>query len=220
MTERNHLPVHGEITMRLLSLAFSLALLAIMPNQALAQADPQAPIVKSAKIIQALGAKDIVLDQPGRSTATRAAPQDPSISLRVQFGFNSAELTSHGQRQLDELAGALASKALVNAGFELIGHTDQVGDADYNLRLSLERAIAVKHYLEQTHGIAAARLQTMGLGFSRLADRAHPTAPVNRRVEVRRVRIQVPTTVVQPSASLPTTRPASTGHGQFVATPK
>ena len=119
------------------------------------------------------------------------------------------ELTPHGQRQIDELAQALASKSLSSVGFELIGHTDQVGDAQYNLRLSLERANAIRDYLQLTHGIAPERLQAIGLGFSRLADKAHPRAPINRRVEVRRV-------VVAHHGNAAT----QGGRGSLVATPK
>ena len=114
------------------SLVLSLALLTLLPQAALAQADT--PIVKSATIIEALS-KDVVLDQPGQAKPRhRKPPQDPAISLQVQFGFNSADLTPHGQRQIDELARALANTSLSSASFELIGHTDQVGTAPYNLR--------------------------------------------------------------------------------------
>lgn len=200
--------------MRSLCLALLMALLGVLPHVATAQTDAEAPIVKSVKIIEALESKDIVLDRPGQSAPSQRRPQrDPSISLQVQFGFNSAELTSHGQRQLDELAGALSSKALVSDGFELIGHTDQVGDANYNLRLSLDRANAVKQYLQLAHGIDPARLQAIGLGFSRLADKAHPTAPINRRVEVRRIM----GTSTNASGITPN---RTNGHGAIVTTPK
>ncbi len=200
--------------MRSLCLALVMTLSGALPLTVIAQTDTEAPIVKSAKIIEALESKDIVLDGPGQSAPAQRRPQrDPSISLQVQFGFNSAELTPHGQRQLDELAGALSSRALLAAGFELIGHTDQVGDADYNLRLSLDRANAVMQYLQLTRGVAPARLQAIGLGFSRLADRAHPTAPINRRVEVRRI--------LNPSGNASGTgNRSANGHGTIVLTPK
>lgn len=145
--------------------------------------ETEAPVVAAPKILDALS-KDIVLDQPGRPGARRRAA---AIDLQVQFTFDSAQLMPQGKRQLDELAMALNDKALVGWGFLLAGHTDRVGDADYNLRLSHARAEAVKAYLEQAHGVAPQRLQTIGYGFSRLQDAAHPAAALNRRVEVRRV---------------------------------
>ena len=154
--------------------------------------DEDAPLVAAPKIIDALSDKRIVLDQPGAGQPARGAaqrlPRDPSIALRVAFLFGSAELLPHGKRQLDQLAMALSDTALADAAFELAGHTDAVGDAQANLRLSIERAQSVKAYLVESHGLSTDRLQTIGFGASRLADPVHPTAALNRRVEVRRLR--------------------------------
>lgn len=149
-------------------------------------ADPD--VVGAPKIIEALTPKDIVLDRPGQP-ARRQPPtgRNPAINLQVQFTFDSAQLMPQGKRQLDELAMALSHEKLLNAGFELAGHTDQVGDADYNLKLSHARAQAVKAYLAEAHGVSPQRLQTIGYGYSRLLDTAHPKAAINRRVEVRRL---------------------------------
>lgn len=168
----------------LLALALSLAITA--PTWA--QADDAAPVVGAAKIVEALS-KDIVLDsQPSnRSRRPPPAARNAAISLQVQFTFGSSELLPHGKRQLDELAMALSDRALLGSSFELAGHTDAVGDAESNLRLSIDRANAVKAYLEQAHGLSPARLQAIGFGFSRLADARNPLAAVNRRVEVRRL---------------------------------
>jgi outer membrane protein OmpA-like peptidoglycan-associated protein len=155
----------------------------------LAQSEVAASTVLAApKIIQALSAKDIVLDQPGgRLQRTSPSRRAAVIDLQVPFTFDSAQLLGQGKRQLDELAIALNSQTLATAGFLLAGHTDRVGDADYNLKLSLARAEAVKAYLADVHRISPARLQTIGHGYSRLADPVHPTAALNRRVEVRRL---------------------------------
>lgn len=66
------------------------------------------------------------------------------------------------------------------------GHTDNVGGGDGNKRLSESRAAAVKAALVRDHGIAAARLETAGLGDTRpLADNATAEGrSSNRRVEV------------------------------------
>lgn len=164
----------------------------------------QAQVLAAPKILEALSAKDIVLDQPGAAHARPAA----AIDLQVQFAFDSAELLPQGRRQLDQLAIALHDKALLLAGFQLAGHTDKVGDADYNVKLSLARAEAVKAYLNEMHGIAPERLQTLGLGYARLLDPAHPTAALNRRVEVRR--LAVPLAMAEPAPSI----------GRLVPTPR
>lgn len=198
------------------------AALALQSMSAFAQ---EAPVVKSARILEALTAKDIVLDSAPRATGQRPAarPRAGSIDLQVQFAFNSADLLPIGQMQLDELAIALADRAVLADGFELTGHTDRVGDAEYNLRLSLERAVAVRNYLVMRHGVNPARLVTTGLGYSRLADPANPGAAVNRRVEVRRVALlpgYATTAPLVPATHVPAAIvPASTG-GRLVPTPQ
>ena len=168
-----------------------------------APAGADEPVTKSAKIIEALAPKDIVLDTAGRPNRPR---QDPAINLTVQFTFGRAELMPQGKRQLDELAMALGDGRLRNASFELAGHTDRVGDATSNLRLSLERANAVRAYLMDAHAISAQRLQAIGYGFDRLLLPNKPEAAANRRVEVRRL------------LSAPAVAPAP--QGRLVPTPK
>lgn len=185
-----------------------LAVLAAGPlaTGAHAQTEAAAPLVGAPKILQALNPKDVAIDRPG---------QDPSIALQVQFGFDSAELTPHGQRQLDELARALADRSLATAAFELGGHTDRVGEHGYNMRLSQARARAVMQYLQTTHGVQANRLQAVGYGFTRPIDPARPAAPINRRVEVRRLAGTVQAPNLAPSNS-----PPPAGHGSVVPSPR
>jgi outer membrane protein OmpA-like peptidoglycan-associated protein len=161
--------------------------LAVLPlaSVPLLSAHADEPVVKAPKIIEALRAKDIVVDRPGAPAQPFVPPA--SIDLQVQFAFGSARLLPVGKRQLDELAMALSDRELLSASFELAGHTDAVGSHNDNLRLSMQRAEAVKSYLVQSHGIPTARLFPIGLGFTRLADPARPEAAINRRVEVRRL---------------------------------
>ncbi|MES2298037.1 MAG: OmpA family protein [Pseudomonadota bacterium] len=179
MNQRRHF-------MRLAS-AFVMGTLLAAPLAVQAR-DQDGAVVAAPKIIEALSAKDVVLDRPGQVPRRgQPARRDPSINLQVQFTFDSAELMPQGKRQLDELAMALNHNTLMVSGFELAGHTDRVGEADYNVMLSLQRADAVRTYLAQVHGVSPSRLQTVGYGFARLLDPAHPTAAINRRVEVRRI---------------------------------
>lgn len=182
---------------QLRALFIGLALLQLFPAALHAQ---EPGIVKSTKILEALTSKDIVLDRPGRAVA---------IDLQVQFNFNSADLLPQGRQQLNELALALGDQALASEGFEVIGHTDRVGSADYNLQLSIARAAVVKDYLITSHAISPARLLVSGMGFSQLADPGNPTAAINRRVEIRRVAV-----LARPTNTAPVT------GGRLVPTPK
>lgn len=186
-------------------LAGSPLLLAVPGLQAQTAEEDNTPIVKADDIVRALD-KDIVLDQPGADGNRRPTSQ-PAVHLRVPFTFDSAELRPQGKRQLDELALALGHQALARWGFLLAGHTDRVGSAAYNNRLSLARAEAVKAYLAEAHRLPADRLQTIGYGHARPIDARHPEAAVNRRVEVRRIplaQMQAPASPAPRSRLVPT----------------
>ncbi|MEO5558240.1 MAG: OmpA family protein [Dokdonella sp.] len=115
-----------------------------------------------------------------------AATDAPAGALDVAIGFalNSADLRPQASTQLDAIAEGLK---LLDAGKVIVidGHTDASGPAAYNVLLSQRRAEAVKQYLVHHHNIAAARLQTHGVGKDEPLDPAHPADPRNRRVQFR-----------------------------------
>jgi outer membrane protein OmpA-like peptidoglycan-associated protein len=67
---------------------------------------------------------------------------------------------------------------------EIQGHTDKVGSSASNLKLSQDRAAAVKAYLVQTFAVDAGRLTTAGLGDTKpVGDNATEAGRAqNRRV--------------------------------------
>jgi outer membrane protein OmpA-like peptidoglycan-associated protein len=101
----------------------------------------------------------------------------------VLFPFNSADLQAGNQRALDRLAQYLQNHPDYNILVE--GHTDSVGDAGYNQRLSEQRAESVYQALMQ-RGIDPQRVRVVGLGENfPVADNANPAGrSENRRVEV------------------------------------
>lgn len=102
----------------------------------------------------------------------------------IYFDFGKAVLKPESDPTLAEIVKLL--QAGPNLKLYVVGHTDNVGTLDANLQLSRDRADAVVKALIGKYGIAASRLQPLGVG---------PAAPVesnkteegrakNRRVEL------------------------------------
>ena len=91
---------------------------------------------------------------------------------------------------LDEAAQILQANPNVRVTIE--GHTDSIGTAAYNQKLSERRAAAVKRYLV-SKGVSANRLDTVGYGKSRpIAPNKTPNGrdnpqgrAMNRRAELK-----------------------------------
>lgn len=102
----------------------------------------------------------------------------------IYFDTGKSEIKPESEPAISEIAKLL--KADPELKLYVVGHTDNAGTFDYNLKLSQARASAVVAYLVNKNGIAAARLTSFGAG---------PTSPVasnksdegrarNRRVEL------------------------------------
>lgn len=107
----------------------------------------------------------------------------PSLSLLIQFDFNSARVKHESLEALTNLAQALQSSELLETKFAIEGHTDAKGHPDYNLKLSQLRADAVRAKLAN-HGVVASRLVTIGKGSTDLVNTSDPQAAENRRVRI------------------------------------
>jgi outer membrane protein OmpA-like peptidoglycan-associated protein len=105
---------------------------------------------------------------------------------KVKFEFGKTELGSGAISVLDDLAAKVKSygKALY---LEIEGHTDNVGDETYNLKLSHKRADVVRNYLNQNGGIPLHAMNTIAFGESKpVADNSSKEGRAqNRRVVVR-----------------------------------
>ena len=112
-------------------------------------------------------------------------PTEIGLSLRVQFRLDSAALTPTAMRDLDQVALAFNRPQLAASALTLEGHTDSIGEAGYNLRLSQRRAEAVVSYLV-SRGVAPFRLRGVGYGESRPLVAYPAPDPRQRRVEIVR----------------------------------
>ena len=110
----------------------------------------------------------------------------PQAGLEVLFTFDSANLGPNATRVLDTLAQALNSKELSPYCFEIQGHTDNVGKAAYNVKLSARRASSVAGYLSSKGKVAKGRLIAVGFGQNNpIADNSTDMGRArNRRVQV------------------------------------
>ncbi|MBN9670375.1 OmpA family protein [Roseibium aggregatum] len=107
---------------------------------------------------------------------------DKGFNLLVSFEYASARLSSTAKANLREFAKGIADPELSQATFLIEGHTDGIGSAPYNQRLSEDRAQAVTEYLV-TLGVGRNRLKTVGYGKSRPKVADNVNDPANRRVE-------------------------------------
>lgn len=105
------------------------------------------------------------------------------IKDKVYFDFNKATIQARSNKMLDQIASILASHTEIKM-MHIEGHTDNVGDAEYNRKLSNDRATSVYNYLVKK-GIAPERMKPMGFGPDKPADtNATPAGRENnRRVE-------------------------------------
>jgi len=69
---------------------------------------------------------------------------------------------------------------------EIQGHTDNIGSAAYNMKLSRKRAESVKSYLDKK-GIYSTRLKSEGYGFAKpvVPNTTPENRALNRRVELK-----------------------------------
>ncbi|MCR5885539.1 OmpA family protein [Rhizobacter sp. J219] len=147
---------------------------------ALAPRPAEAPATRSSRnlIVRELPSSDA-----GAASAPTAAAAPPSLSMAIQFDFDSARLRPQGVAELMRLAAALRSPQLAGSRFLVEGHTDAQGAPGYNLRLSQSRADEVRRFL-QLHGVAGERITTVGRGAQQPANPADPLAAENRRVHI------------------------------------
>jgi peptidoglycan-associated lipoprotein len=105
---------------------------------------------------------------------------------KVTFPVNRAEVSDEAKALVDE---AIAQLKAENKGvyFEIEGHTDSSGPEEYNLKLGEDRAMAVRNYLHDQHGIALNRMQVISYGEAKpVADnKTKDNRAQNRRVVIK-----------------------------------
>lgn len=118
-------------------------------------APPPAPIVVAPEPIV------VAAVQPPPPPPPPRVPAKVTFSADSLFDFNQARIKPAGQQELDKFAADVK-----NVQFDVInvtGHSDRIGSHAYNIKLSTQRAEAVRDYLVQSAGISAEKIVTTGV---------------------------------------------------------
>lgn len=101
----------------------------------------------------------------------------------VNFAFDSADLTADAKKNLDAVAEIFIE--FPDTELMIEGHTDSVGNDDYNMKLSKRRADSVVAYLK-SKGVAGNRFKVEAFGETRprFENETKEGQAKNRRVEI------------------------------------
>lgn len=113
------------------------------------------------------------------------------LRLLILFPGKSTELPEEGADQLSIMGGrALTSRELKTAVFEVVGNTDDSGDAAANLDISKKRAEAVRNYLIKNCNVEAKKLKVAAHGHTQpiVPNSTEQNRKINNRVEFKRLK--------------------------------
>ena len=131
-------------------------------------------------------------EEPAKA-AVIPAPALAKISLTTDtsFGFDKSKLEPEGIQRLKKLHAEIQS-AKVDS-ILATGHTDSIGKASYNKKLSIRRAQAVKDYLVKL-GIPSERIFIDGKGATQpvASNKTSEGRARNRRVDVEVIGTKAP----------------------------
>ena len=180
----------SNVDMVSVSLVFPFGRAAERPRPMAAAYVPPAPVAAPPPEPVAVVAEPVALPPPA------PVPQRISLSADAVFGSSQSALRPQGRADLDRF-----SQQLQGARYDTIsveGHTDRMGSAPYNQRLSEQRASVVKDYLVVQGRIDPARISASGKGegspvtaAADCADRLPRTRLIECLQPDRRVEIEV-----------------------------
>ena len=129
--------------------------------------------------------------RPGCPSLIIVTAGEIRITQQIQFDFNKSTIKAVSFPVLDAVKDALVANPKIT--IEVQGHTDNVGQAAYNLRLSGQRADAVRGYLV-SHGVDAQRLVSKGFGMNQplVSNNTEGNRALNRRVQFIRTEAKTP----------------------------
>jgi OOP family OmpA-OmpF porin len=120
--------------------------------------------------------------RPGCPGLIVVTAREIRITQQIHFEFNKAKIRPESFPILDAIVDVLRDHPKIT--LEIQGHTDNVGSAGYNKKLSQARAESVRTYLGQ-HGIDTSRLAAVGYGMAQpiVPNNSESNRALNRRVQ-------------------------------------
>ena len=85
------------------------------------------------------------------------------LNENINFPFNSTELKPVSYDKLSKLDDDIKSMKLQNVSIVLSGHSDRIGNQEYNQKLSEDRAYSIKNYLT-SRGFSRNQITVQGMG--------------------------------------------------------
>jgi len=133
-------------------------------------------------IVRQAMAQEVTIDAAGM--ATSIADTGSVAIYGINFDTAKADLKPESAPAIEQIAKLLTDHPELKV--YIVGHTDMVGDAAVNLKLSQARAQSVITELVSKHGIAASRLLPFGAGpYAPIAtNKTDEGRAKNRRVEL------------------------------------
>lgn len=126
--------------------------------------------------------KNVFVAEGGKKLYDQVTSNGKIVTYGIKFDTNKAVIRPESTGTLNSIAKLMKDQSALK--FRVDGHTDSDGDDNSNLKLSEQRAEAVKTYLV-SQGIAKDRLQAKGLGESMPLSKGSSAEAKsnNRRVE-------------------------------------
>lgn len=132
------------------------------------------------------------LTRPGQGLIVSETERETRVAIAADllFDFDKATIRPDAEAALKQAAAVIRKKNRSTVRIE--GYTDSKGSNTYNMRLSNQRAVAVKTWLAQNEGFDIATFSTRGLGAAHpVASNTNPDGSdnphgrqLNRRVEL------------------------------------
>lgn len=125
-------------------------------------------------------------DQQETGASLDYATYDPDTAVfsSIAFDLDSAAIRADQRPKIDRMCEGMRAAETAEE-FVVIGHTDALGEASYNERLSRLRAEEVKRYMVDNCGFAPEQIEAVGVGEQAPLPGSDPNAPENRRVELQ-----------------------------------